>query len=741
MPDLNDATSNSSILNELRGNYDYAKQYWDDIYKEGRKDMRYVSGDPWPSTERIARTNQGRLCLAFDELNQYLNTAINDVRKNKRAVKVTAKGDGANDQTALMRAAIIRGQEYQCKASSVYAKAYESVLQRSYGFITLRTDYESPRSRHQQYVIECPANPETILIDPDGKRTDGEDMGYAFQIEGMSEQKFKFTYPDAEIQSFTTDHMREAPSWITDTPAGKRVIVCLYWKLKRRPRKLVYLANGRDVFLDQMPGAAIEGREGSAGSLLFGGQQVQYVGWRKSDDATVVQYQSNGIEVLGEPMDWAGSSIPIMPLFGKEIFVESDESGQAKRVILSAVRLARDPYLAYCYCRTTQTEVAGMSSKIPYEGYEGQFDTNTDFENINRALYPYAEFKGKTEATGDNLLPLPRRNNWEPPIQAYEILAESAKKAIQSAMGIMGLLNGHVDASAKSGVALKELDEQQSQGTFHFVDSLDSAIERVGRIMDQTMSKVMPDERDVPIVKKNDEGGMLHINGPGKHPETGEDMQFNTEDGDHAVTISTGPSSDSQRTLQNDFADQIAGNPAVVEAAIGGNKTASKLLSMSIKLKDLGHLGDEMADIIAPPDEGQQDPQLQKAGMLIEKQTAEIHELAKKLEDKNAELQLKKYTVDQQEQTKREALAIKVDAEAVLGKLEQEIGVLRDKHERLHAAHMQATQHLHENLKAEQDRAAAQQQQESAQAATAGEGDANRQAAADQADQAAQAGE
>ena len=81
-----------ALLKEIRENFEYALRYWKEIREEGDTDMRYVSGDPWDESEKKLREAQKRPCLVFDELNQYTNQLINDVRQNKRAVKVDPTG-------------------------------------------------------------------------------------------------------------------------------------------------------------------------------------------------------------------------------------------------------------------------------------------------------------------------------------------------------------------------------------------------------------------------------------------------------------------------------------------------------------------------------------------------------------------------------------------------------------------------------------------------------------------------
>jgi hypothetical protein len=49
------------------------------------------------------------------------------------------------------------------------------------------------------------------------------------------------------------------------------------------------------------------------------------------------------------------------------------DEGAASRQILSMTRLARDPYMLYCYIRTCEAEAIGGVPRATWVGYEGQF--------------------------------------------------------------------------------------------------------------------------------------------------------------------------------------------------------------------------------------------------------------------------------------------------------------------------------------------------------------------------------
>src|SRR5260370_32718783 len=98
---------------------DYENE-WHDIREEAKVDVKYIAGDPWTKEDRAAREDAGRPCISLDELNQYINQYNNSLRQNKRAIQVTPKGSGANDDDASHRENVIRGIENDSNAQEAY---------------------------------------------------------------------------------------------------------------------------------------------------------------------------------------------------------------------------------------------------------------------------------------------------------------------------------------------------------------------------------------------------------------------------------------------------------------------------------------------------------------------------------------------------------------------------------------------------------------------------------------------
>jgi hypothetical protein len=584
--------ADDEILEEIRTRYTYATEAWADIRKEAQTDMRYVAGDPWADKDRKAREAAGRPCLSLDELGQFVNQIINDVRQNKRGIKVAPEGEGANDQTAELRQNLIRQIEYRSNAQQAYTTMFENAVQRSYGYLRIKPRYVSDRSFNQELLIEAVQNPDLVTPDPDALKPDGSDIKYAFICESFDKKRFEREFPDASPIDFSVDQAAN-PEWVKD---GERVMVAEYWTIETKRRRLLMLAPPTPemppvpMFMDELE---------EQGIPVPPDEQILQDRW--VDAPYVCQYLTNGLELLakkGSPKktEWPGTSIPLVSCVGKALYF--DDGGGMSKKLLSMVRLARDPYMLYCYYRTCEAELVGMTPKTPFIGYAGQFrGFEEQWQKVAHEPVAFLEANPMTEGTGQQVLPLPMRQPYDPPIQALEVGAESARRAIQAAMGTSPLPTQAQKRNEKSGVALQRMEDSAQRGSYHFIDHYDAAIRRTGEILDDLIPFYYDAARKVTLRKPDDTPVVQDINDP-QQPES------NAVDGSHDVTISVGPAMASQREAAEMFADTLIGSPLM---QLLGPEKGAELMALAVKLKNVGPLGDEMADIISPPkpEEGQ----------------------------------------------------------------------------------------------------------------------------------------
>ena len=549
---------------------------------------------------------------------------------------------------------------------------------------------------------------------------------FLFYEERRSVKAFAREFPAAKVRSFDATTVAGSQGWVngvdlrlaeywTKEPGAARTLLLL-----KPPPPTPAVPNPQPI---EIYADAINGRPPSADQILKR---------RVVTPLTVKQYLTNGIEILSETV-WLGSSIPWVCCYGKVIYFE-DAQGRASRRLLSMIRLARDPYMLYCYYRTCQAELVGMTPKFPYFVAKGQLDA-ANLALLEQSLnQPVAvvEYLTKTPTQPEGGLGPPSRQPYEPPIGPLEMGAEGARRAIQAAIGASPLPTAAQRRNEKSGVALKQIEDTAQKGSFHFVDHHDEAVQRAGAILNECIPKYYDTARDTSLRDAKYQPQMVRNNDPAAQNPEGFAGLIVWARGEHDVTISVGPKKDSEREAASDFADAVIGNPQL--AQVVGPQKMTELVAASIRLKNLGPIGDEMADTISPKAKDKVDPrqvqqqlgelqgQLQKLQQIAAQQAKVIETDQIKggvqVRIKQLELDFQRWKTIADNATKVETARIsaaKETANTVLEAQEEALALDRElaadaasaQHDAAHDVGMAALAHVHALEQGQQDHAQA----------------------------------
>lgn len=730
---------------EIRECYQDYRSAWQDIRDEGAADMQAISPEgPWTPEDRAMREDAGRPCVHLDQINQYLNQTTGNVRKNKRAVKVMPKGDGANDQDAKMRSSLIMGVEERSKAQPIYLHAFQCMIERSYGFAVIRTDYKDFDSFDLEIVVKPVLNPDIVLLSPNYKQPDASDLPDGFILERISRREFKSKYRDAKITDFTDEQM-DAPGardWVTN----KTVQLGEYWKIEYDREKLLL----------------VEAEPGSESLIILTEKQ-----WKRKkkrlgevkrervvEKPRVMQYMTNGLEILDD-VEWKGTRIPIISCLGPERW--QTEGGNARRSLLSMVRFARDPQMLFDFLATQECEEAGMVPKVPFVGAKGQFESDKEvWEEINKVPHSFVQYDFIVDAGSGLSLPAPARPQYQANFEQYEVAKDSAGRSLQSSMGSSPLPTAAARRSEKSGVALEKIDSMEALGAVQFTDRYENGfLANMGFQLNELITPILDTQREQPVSLPDGKRDIIHVIGKTSHPlddegnydtdslprdeKTGEPVaHIHTGKGDFDTTISTGPAEASEREEQGNFVDQLIENgPNLPQPGT----PAAKVLALGIRMRPtLGPIGQQIADVFDPPPTDNLPPearavvaqlqgqmqQLQqenaalhadRAGRVLEQQTkVHIEQMRSDVAkfEKNLDYITKVVVAQLAKQSKADATVAQMDAQKELTQLGLDHDQIDRAHDAAHEVAMAGLTHQQaQDLAAQQ--AATQQQQEEAQ--------------------------
>jgi hypothetical protein len=306
-------------------------------------------------------------------------------------------------------------------------------------------------------------------------------------------------------------------------------MVAEYWRREPVTRQIVALSDGQVVEV-----AVYEAQK-----AMFDALGVRVVGRpRTVASHKVTQRLMTGAEVL-ETVDWAGKYIPIVPVFGEELFVDG------KRRLRSLVRDAKDPQRMFNYWRTTTTELVALAPKTPFIGRKGAFETDSaKWATANIQTHAYIEYDGP-EA--------PQRQPFAgPPAGAMQ----EALSASDDMKAIMGLHDASLGAASNetSGRAILARQREGDVSSFHFIDNLARSLRHGGRILIDLIPKVYGTARVIRVLGQDGTAQAVPVNqgqGGAGSPAAGElgriEKIYDLTVGKYDLTVESGPSFTTRR--------------------------------------------------------------------------------------------------------------------------------------------------------------------------------------------------
>jgi len=606
------------------------------VRREMLSDLSFYDGEQWEANIKSSRQLDHRPCLTINRLPGLVHQVSNTIRQQKPSPKVSPVDETGDVKTADIFKGLIRHIERQSKADTVrsYASIYAIIAGR--GFYRITTRYIDDLSFDQEIYITRIKNPFTVYFDPGAQEPDYSDAQYCFVVTDLTDDQFESRFPGKPLSS--AENFRSngdgLPMWRWE--GGVRIAE--YFSRHIEEKTVCLLEDGSTMYLEDVPSGA------------------QVIRRRQTEKVVVKWCIIDGAQIL-EEKPWAGKYIPVIPVLGEEYDIDG------KTQLLGMVRNAKDPQRMLNYWESCKTETIALAPRAPYLVAEGQTENHEgEWAQANTRNYPYLVYKPR--AVGQELVPPPHREVYEPPIQAISLAQAQAVDHLKSTTGVYDASLGN-RSNETTGVAIQARQMQGDTGNYHFIDNLGTSITHEARILVDLIPKIYDrpgrvariigedgSERQVTLNQEFDDGGQAGI--------------YDLNAGRYDVVADIGPS----------FATR---KEESVQGMLGFAQVAPELVPRYADLLVQGQdwpLADEIADRVRPPDipPKNQTPLPPQAQAAISQLNQQNQQLQQALAEATDMLKTQKLQLDVQERMQLRDL----EAKAQLAQMKIESDVMRD---------------------------------------------------------------
>ena len=515
---------NSGLIDEAKEFLKFCSDADSNNRVEALDDLKFAGGDQWPVEIQNSRLLESRPYLTINKIDAYCRQIQNQQRQQRPRMKAHGMNTQSDEKVAEIVTGILRHIENQSDADSAYDTAFEFAVRMGWGYFRVTHDYPNPDSFDQEIYIKRIDNPFMVYFDPNSTEPDGSDAERCLITEVVSKEVFRKMYPGADDgggfnQRGTGDSQSE---WITK----EDIRIAEYFYTVRTRTKLLLLSDGTTCYEDEKP---------SESMMLEAG--VYVVSKRETVKKQIKWCKLTGMEVL-ETSDWAGKYIPVIPVYGQQLIVDS------KRKKFGLTRMAKDPQRMYNFWSTALTESVALAPKAKFLLAEGQDEGHEmEWNQANIKSMPVLRYK-QTDSEGRQA-PMPQRIQPEPPPTGMVTALQGLNSDLMAVIGIYD--PSQLPQGNMSGKAINGQQQQTDMTNFHYYDNLTRSIRQCGRICLDLIPKIYDKQRVLRIIGADGKGELVTINEQTQDEQGVDKIENDVTVGQYDIVMETGPGYASKR--------------------------------------------------------------------------------------------------------------------------------------------------------------------------------------------------
>lgn len=515
-----------------------------DMREQSLEDVRfaYVNGAQWDEDAKIRRKDKPQ--YEINKIAPAIRQVTGNQRQNTISMKVRPVRDGATEEIAEIYNGIIRNIENRSKFSNIINNAFKEVCSSGYGAWQITTGYANDQTFNQDVSIKSIRSAASSVIwDVSSTDENNRDANWCMVVADVPMSLFESKYPKAQKVSIENGQIK---NYHSDWCNGNNVRIADYYVKEPINITLGELSDGRVIEIN-------EEFEKVRDELALQNIFVERTRVKKSH--TVMHYKISGAEVLELPKKWAGKEIPVVSVYGYNIWIEG------KHYVKGMVRDAKDSQRIYNYGSSAKIEITALSKKDPF------WMTKAQASGHERRL---GEDKQIQFYNPDPNAPNPPTRTGAPAVQSA--LIEQVRQSDEDIKSTTGLFSPSLgdNPNQQSGRAILAQQRQGDTGTYELTDNLVKAVERSAEILVDIIPRIYDTERQERIFKEDGQTEEILLNQTIIDQQTGQKVMINDLSvGVYDVIASNGASYQTKRTEAVNVLTQLAAeNPTMGQVVL-----------------------------------------------------------------------------------------------------------------------------------------------------------------------------
>ena len=523
------AKRNAAFCQKVRNEIKKWEDYWHSNNLQFHEFMDFIMGNQWKEDESKLFERYNKVPLVMNKLAPLSNALIGEQVQNTPNLQVSPD-DTVPEQTAEIRAALIKEISLNSDSKLVYQNAFEHAVIGGFGAYALGTEYTGNKTFDQDIKLFAIKDPTKCYWDLSAEspcKTDGMYAGYRTR---MSRKKMAGMYGrDIERRIGSASTEDGAISFADDDS----ITFIDHFRRKYKKVTIYQLSNGEVVDskeLKELERQEINGEE----MLFYDGEMVTIINQRETYRYKIIHYQIAGDFILEEE-EFPSEQLPV-PFVDQHSYYDRD----GKQICRPFFKDARDAQRFINYLATQSAYLLKVS----------RYDQFMVSKQNVRSPDTQVIWKDPTNIQGgliyDNSPDGSKPEQLRPPelSQSLTIQYERALSDIKSSTGMYATQLGE-QGNEISGNAIDARTKRGSYNTYIPFNSLNRAIAVGGQIINEMIPKVYDAQRLIKLTMSDDNPQDITLNK--SLDPYGEKVENDMTKGDYKIRLLPGPSYEGQK--------------------------------------------------------------------------------------------------------------------------------------------------------------------------------------------------
>lgn len=580
-----------------------------------------------------------------------LNRIIAEYRNNRITVKFRPGDKAASEELANKLNGLFRADYEETDGGEACDNAFDDGATGGFGCFRMSTKYVNeydPLDERQRICIEPIYDPaRSVWFDPDAKKYDKSDAGWAFDMYSLSAEKYKAEYDKTPASlDLTLDN-----SWKYDWFDNDVVYIAKYYEVRKESVDVVSYQNpmtGEIATYDSDQLEPIVDELAEIGFVEVARRSVK----RRRVYVSLV----DGDGFLEKPRRIAGENIPLIPVYGKRWFIDDIERVEGH------IAKAMDPQRLYnlqvSMLADTASQDAGSTPIVDMEQVRG---LEKHWEERNKKRPSFLPLRSIKDKSGNVISPATPAGYTQPAVlnQALAALLQQTSADIQEVTGGSQAMQQMPSNIAQETV--NNLMNRSDMASFIYLDNMAKSLKRAGEIWLSMAREVYGSDREVRTVNEDGTDDITLMSVSVQDKQTGRIVALNDLSvGRYDVTVDVGPSYTARRDATVSALTQILQSmlpqdpmrPAIMGIIIDNmdgeglddfkEYNRNQLLTTGI-VKPRNQKEQQVVQQAQMAQQGQQDPNM----VLAQAQMVAAQAEAQKAQNETAQTQIKAFTAQQ----------------------------------------------------------------------------------------------